>query len=230
MPGDEAPRAVVVSARAWSRGLALPWQSGPFGGARPPAMPADGQEAPGGVEADALAALDQGDRETALTLLMDAYGASLYRYCRQMVDADLVDDVHQMTFVQAFEGMGRFARGSSLRTWLFGIARHRCLDALKASRRRGARFQAAATLPERPDPTVRADGRMAARAMVRALQRCLAQLPPSGRAAVLLRFQAGLSYPEMSEAAGERPATLQARVARALPVLRRCLERQGIAR
>ena len=62
-----------------------------------------------GTEMEALE-LDRGDREGALTLLMEAYGVALYRYCRQMVvDPDLADDVHQLTFVQAFEGLGRFA-------------------------------------------------------------------------------------------------------------------------
>jgi RNA polymerase sigma-70 factor (ECF subfamily) len=44
---------------------------------------------------------------------------------------------------------------------------------------------------------------------------------------VLLRFQTGMSYPEMSDVLGVRSETLQARVARALPVLRRCLEGNG---
>jgi DNA-directed RNA polymerase specialized sigma24 family protein len=44
-----------------------------------------------------------------------------------------------------------------------------------------------------------------------------------------LRFQQGVTYEEMARREGERPATLQARVARALPVLRRCLERGGDA-
>ena len=44
---------------------------------------------------------------------------------------------------------------------------------------------------------------------------------------VLLRFRDGLSYPEMARACGERAPTLQARVARAMPALRRCLESEG---
>jgi DNA-directed RNA polymerase specialized sigma24 family protein len=41
---------------------------------------------------------------------------------------------------------------------------------------------------------------------------------------VLLRFQQGLSFEEMSAICREKPGTLQARVARALPVLRDCIE------
>lgn len=183
------------------------------------------------AEEAALEALERGDREGALTLLMAAFGTALYRFCRQMVvDPDLAADVHQTTFVQAFEGFDRFQPGTSLKAWLFGIARHRCLDAVKTERRRRARFEATDELPEPPAgaagaPT--AETRLAARHLASALARCLGELAPAIRSAVLLRFQDGLSYPEMETVCRERPATLQARVARALPVLRRCLEQRG---
>ncbi|MEM8963792.1 MAG: RNA polymerase sigma factor [Acidobacteriota bacterium] len=183
---------------------------------------------PRDIEGEALAALDAGDRENAVTVLMSAYGTEIFRFCRHLVtDPTLAEDAHQMTFVQAYEGMERFSRRSSLRTWLFGIARHRCLDALKMTRRRGARFEAVERLPDAPSPELNSDDRLTARARSRLLAECLDELRPRIRAAVLLRFQQGLSYPELAEAVGERPATLQARVARALPVLRHCLERKG---
>lgn len=186
----------------------------------------EGQE----LEPEILAALDEGDRDRALDLLMHAYGRSLHRYCRQMLpDLDLADEVHQMTFVQAYEGLFRFARRSSLRTWLFGIAHHRCLDAIKIARRRERRFELRAELPDRPVPVGNAEERLTALSRLRDLGRCLRELAPRARNAVLLRFQEGITYEEMARLSGERPATLQARVARALPVLRRCLERKGEA-
>ena len=60
-----------------------------------------------------------------------------------------------------------------------------------------------------------------------ALEKCLSVLASEVRMTVLLRFQSGMSYPDMSEVLGVRSETLQARVARALPVLRRCLEGKG---
>lgn len=179
-------------------------------------------------EQAALAALARGDRESALTLLMGAFGAALYRFCRQMVvDPDLAADVHQTTFVQAFEGFDRFQPGTSLKAWLFGIARHRCLDAVKIERRRRARFEVTDELPEVPVATPQADARLTARHRALALAHCLGGLAPAIRTAVLLRFQNELSYVEMERVCRERPATLQARVARALPMLRRCLEQRG---
>lgn len=187
-------------------------------------MPQEASE----IEEQALEALDAGDFRGALTLLMDAYGNAVYRFCRHLVaDAELAEDAHQMTFVQAFESLQGFSRRSTLRTWLFSIARHRCLDAAKINRRRQARFQAVPELPDSPLKETPPDERLAAAARQKALNRCLGKLQAKVRAAILLRYQQDLSYPEMARAAGEQPATLQARVARAMPVLRRCLEGQG---
>ncbi|HEV8631013.1 MAG TPA: RNA polymerase sigma factor [Thermoanaerobaculia bacterium] len=192
----------------------------------------EGQDPVGEVgdpEREALAALERADREAALTLLMRAYGAALYRYCRQLVDdEELAQDAHQMTFVQAYEALAGFGRRSSLRTWLFGIARHRCLDLLKMDRRRRRRFGRLAEAAERPDPGGGADRGLVARSLADALAACLRELVPRIRSAVLLRFQLDLSYPQIAELSGERAATLQARVARALPALRRCLEERGV--
>src|SRR4051812_8974508 len=88
------------------------------------------------VDADIDAALAQGDRRRALTLLMDRYGEHIYRFAYQMTrDGTVADDVRQQVFVEAYRDLGAFERRSSLRTWLFGIARHRCLDATKLRKR-----------------------------------------------------------------------------------------------
>ena len=182
------------------------------------------------TERAALAALDRGSPDEALAILMRAYGTGVYRYCRQMVtDDDLAQEVHQMTFVQAHEGLARFARRSSLRTWLFGIARHRCLDILKMHRRRHKRFGPIEEAPDLPEPASSAEDRLSERSVARVLESCLRGLAPRVRAAVLLRYQQGLSYPEIARLSNEKAPTLQVRVARALPLLRRCLEEKGVA-
>jgi RNA polymerase sigma-70 factor (ECF subfamily) len=53
---------------------------------------------------------------------------------------------------------------------------------------------------------------------------CLQKLAPHVLTAVLLRFQQGFTFEEMAAICDEKPGTLQAQVAGALPVLRRCIE------
>src|SRR5262245_61880159 len=187
-------------------------------GAAATAAAAPGEEA-------CLAALARGQAREAVAMLMDLYGRSIYGYCRHLLgDADLARDVLQTTFLQAQQDLARFAGRSSIKVWLYGIARHRCLDALKSVRRRERRF---APLEETPtDRAIGAAGEteLLAGEMQQLLARCLELLEARSRAAVLLRFQEDLSYPEMASVCEERVSTLQKRVARALPVLRQCLE------
>jgi RNA polymerase sigma-70 factor (ECF subfamily) len=179
------------------------------------------------LEEDAIdAALSRGDRERALTLLMTRYGDHVYRYAAAMTgDDQLAEEVRQQTFVEAYRDLPRFARRAPVRVWLFGIVRHRCLDATKASRRWSLRYKNEASADHEiddPEPGAQLDRlRMAG-----LLERCLSMLAPAVREAVLLRYQQELSYDQAAAITGDRPGTLQQRVARALPVLRKCVEAQ----
>jgi RNA polymerase sigma-70 factor (ECF subfamily) len=179
-------------------------------------------------EKDARNALERGDRQHALTVLMEAYGDAIYRHVRQVVrDADLADDVHQTVFVQAYRDFHQYRGQSSLKTWLYRIARHRCLDALKARNRWRRRITRENHTDARVDPSLRADERLIRSVESLQLEQALDALKPKVRIAVLLRYGEGMSYEDMATVCGERAATLQARVARAMPKLRNILEDTG---
>lgn len=177
--------------------------------------------------ADLVAA---GQLRRALTLLMERHGDAVYSCAlRVLRDEDAARDVLQQTFLAAYRDLPDFGGRSSVKTWLITIASHRALDWMRARRRSERRLVDDEGLEERGDeqaPSVQAllDGPRE----VRALEECLAQLTPEVRAALLMRFQQGLRYDEMARGTGERVGTLHMRVTRALPVLRRCLERKGI--
>ena len=175
-------------------------------------------------EDEAREALARGDHREALTVLMQAYGRDLHRHCYQVLrDRDLADDVHQTVFVQAYRDLPGFAGRSSLRTWLYGIARHRLMDAMKIGSRWRRRFVRVEPLPEAADERPRADDALADGAAAHALAAALAQLSVDSRIAVLLRFREGMTFEEIGAVCREKPATVQARVARALPRLRAAL-------
>ncbi len=183
---------------------------------------------PQGPEESAAAAVVAGDLGTALTILMEGYGEELYRHCRQVLgDAELASDVHQTVFVQAYRDLVKFQSRSSFRTWLYAIARHRCLDALKKRKRWRMRFWLGSADQEVVDLAPNVRDMMESRGAAQAMDRALAVLTPEVRIAVLLRYREDMSFEEMAKVCGERPATLQARVARALPKLRRTLEKLG---
>jgi RNA polymerase sigma-70 factor (ECF subfamily) len=177
---------------------------------------------------DVLALVDAGDVRAALHLLVRRHGAAIYRCCREALrDAALADDVHQQVFLAAFRDLPRLTRRSSVRGWLFGIARHRVIDAIRSRNLARAR-QAEAELGEVAHPEPPAGALLDAAALGHALSACLRELAPEVATAVVLRYHQGLSFEEMAAQCGARATTLQARVARALPRLRKQLERQAL--
>jgi len=182
------------------------------------------------VRRSVLMSLDDGNRRAALELLMTTYGHRLHGYClRVLRDPALAEDVLQQVFVQAYEGLPSYGRKARLISWLLAIANHRCLDALKAERRRSQRFAAADDVPEPADDSADPARSLDSVQVNAALESCLSRLAPHVRMALLLRYHEGLSFEEMSDMLGEKAATLQARVARAMPFLRACLRAKGVS-
>jgi RNA polymerase sigma-70 factor (ECF subfamily) len=62
------------------------------------------------------------------------------------------EDALQDTLLAAWQGLGGFEGRASLRTWLYRVATHRCLDARRAASRRPAKKWDVAGV-EPPEPT-----------------------------------------------------------------------------
>jgi RNA polymerase sigma-70 factor, ECF subfamily len=171
-------------------------------------------------DGDVLVLVQQGNLRDATQLLMQRHGTAVYRYVRsELRDSALADDVHQHVFIQVFRDLPRFGGVSTLRGWLFAVARHRVLDAAKQRRRRLHHVGEApgADVPDpRPSPDESIDD---ARLRVLLLA-CLDQLSTKARTAVIVHYQQGFTFEAMASILGEKPGTIHARVARALDQLR----------
>jgi RNA polymerase sigma-70 factor (ECF subfamily) len=178
---------------------------------------------------DATALLAGGDRKGAIAVLMDTHGDAVFAFCARILrDAALAEDVLQQVFLEAYRDLEQFQGRSSLRAWLFRIATHRCHDAIRSRQRRQRVIDPdTEAVADHADPVSTAAERLDRSALVGALDDCLKLLSEEVRMTVLLRFQSEMSYQEMSAPLGARSEALHARVARALPVLRRCLEGKG---
>ena len=169
------------------------------------------------------------DRRATLDGLMKAHGQEVFGFCLRLVRTQaLADDLVQQVFLEAYRDLDRFAGRSSLRAWLFGIASHRCLDALKTQQRRLKLIEhSEQAVLDFEDPGPGPIDHVDRRQLAAALEACLERLSPEVRATVLMRFQTGATYEEMAAPLAATADTLQVRVARALRRLRRCLERKG---
>jgi RNA polymerase sigma-70 factor (ECF subfamily) len=175
-------------------------------------------------DSDLLDLVAKGDMTSALRLLMQRHGPPVYRYCREALsDAVLADDVHQQVFIEAYRDLPKFKGHSTVRTWVFAIARHRVLDAAK-SRRRARSHLEGADATGVPDPRPSPGEWLDDARLRKALVACLDKLREQVRTVLLLRFQQGFTFEDMAEMCREKPGTLQAKVTRALPVLRNCIE------
>ncbi len=180
-------------------------------------------------EAALLALIESNDSKSALEEIARLYGGPVYRYIRHTVGTDdLADDVWQTTLLQAYRDLDKFKGRSSLRSWLYGIARHRCLDAIKSRGRRRQRFPAKSEAMDEPDSAPAADERLSDHQVMDALETCLQELEPQTRTVLLLRYQQGFSYKEIAEICRIKSDALRARVSRAMPRLRRCIEARGV--
>jgi len=181
------------------------------------------------AEQATLGALRAGRRHEALKILMTAYSGAITAFTiRTLRNREAAKDVHQLVFLEAFQGIHKFEQRSSLWRWLCGIAYHRCLDELKRGRRMSVAgdFDVWDELAAPPDSMMEGD-RVAKR---RALEKCLSVLSNAMRMQVMMRCFFGLSFVEIGETIGEPHGTVQVRVSRILPRLQRCLLGEGIAR
>jgi RNA polymerase sigma-70 factor (ECF subfamily) len=176
-------------------------------------------------EGEIRAALRANDTRRALTLMMSRYGRDVLRYAYATTHSPhLAEEVRQRVFIDVYRDLPTFGGHASLRAWVFGIARHRCFDVTKKHRRWTDRFK---NEPPEDEPDDREPERELDRGrLAKILAACLAKLAPAAREAVVLRYHHDLSYDEASAIAGDHAGTLQQRVARALPALRRCVDAQ----
>lgn len=78
-----------------------------------------------------LASFRHGQRE-AFGVLVRRYQGELYGYlCRYLGDRTLAEDVFQNTFLQVYTKIGQYEQGRPVRPWLYTIATHQAIDALR---------------------------------------------------------------------------------------------------
>jgi RNA polymerase sigma-70 factor (ECF subfamily) len=140
-------------------------------------------------------------------------------------------DASQEVFLKAFRGIGRYRRGSSLKTWLYRIAipealnqrrwfsRHRrnesSLDGQEAGEHRALQI-------EEPGPSP--FEQLASFQEQQVVRRALGEVAQVFRSAVILRDLEGLSYEEVAEVLDVSVGTVKSRILRGRRALRIVLE------
>lgn len=112
-------------------------------------------------------------------------------FLRRRLGREAAEDAYQETFLRALRGYPRLEHGEHLRAWVLTIAARLVIDSGRRSR------PAPTELPELPVE----DGRPA----YAQLEHLADGLPPTERAAVVLRYGYDLPYDDIATALGSTP-------------------------
>ena len=137
--------------------------------------------------------------ERAATALVERHASALGRYVGSLGEREAAEEVVQDTFVRAFSSLESFRGESSLRTWLFTIARRLVLDRRRVIRRR--REVGNLDDVDAASEYTALDGLIASEAGQK-VWAAVGKLSPTQREVFLLRVNEGLSYKEIAEVAG----------------------------
>ena len=117
----------------------------------------------------------------------EAHNGEILAFLRRRLGAAETEDAFQETFLRALRGYGKLEHGGDLRAWAYTIASRVAID---VHRRRGEQ--------PLPDEGSAHDSRPA----YAELEHLAAELPPTERAAVVLRYGYDLSYDTIGAALG----------------------------
>lgn len=198
----------------------------PGGAARRPAD--QSVETAAGPDEGVLVVRAAGGDTAAFTLLVERYQDRVYRLALGMVGPDTAEDIAQQAFLNAWQGLARFAGAAAFGTWLHRIAINCCLDHLRRSGR------------HRPTPLEEVAYQIAAGDDVEqsvvdaaesserqaALAWALAELPSEQRLLLHLRIAEERSYDEIAALLSLKSRTVGTRLYRARARLHTLLVRR----
>lgn len=153
------------------------------------------------------------------------HGPSIGRLCMALLGSqDEADEVVQETLLAAHRAMASYRGEGSVRSWLFGIARRQCARWVERRRSKPPRLE----LVKNEDPADGPGELLATQRRAVIVRRALGRLKPSEREALMLHYQAGLSFREIGDACGVAEAAARKRASRGLSRLREMMRPEDL--
>ena len=140
-----------------------------------------------------------------------AHREEVLSYLRRLL-GQRAEDAWQETFLRALRAYDRLAHGRHLRAWVFTIATNVAMDELRVKPQPPA--------DEAPVTEIRRDA-------FRELEHLTGDLPPTERAAVVLRYGYDLPYAQIADALGSSEEAARAAASSGVRRLRRTHERHA---
>jgi RNA polymerase sigma-70 factor (ECF subfamily) len=155
--------------------------------------------------------------------LIERHHAMAYATVRAVLgDRDEVQDVMQMVYLKAYQGLAGFRGDARFSTWLYQIARREALD-ISSKRRIDTMDIDTVELPAAAHYA--ADGAVDEASRRGWIQSALGELDETYRTAIELRYMAEKSYEEIAELMGVPVGTAKTYVHRGKAEMKRILSR-----
>ncbi len=176
-------------------------------------------------EGEAIRRLQDGERE-AFRFVVERYGKVLYGTAYMMTrDRPLAEDLVQEALLLAWRNISAFQPGTNLKAWLLRILVNRTISEQRKKRVTQIELEEGAAALSGPDPGEEMLLRKEQRARI---SQSLEMLPHDQRQAVVLRYYADLTVPEMAKALGWREGTVKSRLHRAQARLGQLLSEEEV--
>ncbi len=130
----------------------------------------------------------------------------IFGYLARLLGREAAEDAFQETFLRALRAYGKLEHGRHLRAWVFTIATRVAVDV----RRRPSHVAEPAEIPVVDERPAYAE-----------LEHLAGELPPTERAAVVLRYGYDLSYDDIGAALGSNAQAARAAASSGVRRLRR---------
>lgn len=182
----------------------------------------------------------QGD-VASFEVLFERHKARIYNYIyRFLGDGNLAEDIMQDVFMSVFKGAGGYQKKAKFTTWIYTIARNKCIDVKRKARYRHTLSMDSPTKGADSDsPTLGSrisngkrsvEDRVANGEMREILKKAVSQLPEEQREVFIMRQYSGVQFKEIAEITGCTESTVKSRMRYAMNNLRQILENAGIVR
>ncbi|MBC7527868.1 MAG: RNA polymerase sigma factor [Chthonomonadaceae bacterium] len=160
-------------------------------------------------EAGLVKAAQRGDQNAYNTLIRH-HETLLLCFLVRRVGSNAAEDVRQETLLAAWTGLPKFGRKVRFKTWLLGIAVHKCADHFRHAERQGVHLPL--EIVENISAEVEAD---TSSAVSEAVQDLLTKLPSDQREVLALYYESELTLAEVAQVLERNPNTVKAQFYRA---------------
>lgn len=172
-----------------------------------------------------LALYKQGETQQAFNHLVRKYSDRLYWHIRELCGShDDANDLLQITFIKAWQGIDEFRNDSKIYTWLYRIATNQALTFLR--RKKLIAFISLSNYDAYLENKIEQEPYFNGDKLQVLLHKAIISLPDKQRAVFSLRYFQNMKYEEMSEIMGTSVGALKASYHHAYEKVKKAIERE----